>query len=237
VKHFPAGFVILALISAPCASLPAQAVPTPPAPPEIATSADGEATLPPSKALIRLDVETRASKAGEASNQAGRRVRAVREAIHALGFPLDSIRTVSFTVSPTYDYQKGQKPIDYRAVGSIELTVRKLEQIGPVLDTALASGVTQVPDITFDSDSLPVARNLAITRALNRARADAEAIARAAGGRLGRLLSATTSGSPMPYPVMRAKMTLQEQGGAPDVSQEVTVRVSVQARWEFLEQR
>src|SRR6185503_20479455 len=136
------------------ALLPAQAVPAT-APPEISTSGEGEVTLAPTRAMVRLDIETRASTASEASNQAGRRVRAVREAIRALGFPLDSIRTVSFTVNPTYDYSRGQKPVDYRGFASIELNVRNLERVGIVLDSALAAGVTQVPVISFDSDSVP----------------------------------------------------------------------------------
>jgi hypothetical protein len=237
VKNFSAALVVLALLVGPAASLPGQAGPPSSPPPEISTSADGEVTLAPSRALVRLDIETRAATASEASNLAGRRVRAVREAIRALGFPLDSIRTVSFTVNPTYDYQRGQKPVDYRGFASIELNVRSLERVGVVLDTALAAGVTQVPVISFDSDSVPAARGLVIARALNRARSDADALAKAAGGRLGRLLSASTSGNPVPYPMVQARMAVAERGGAPDVSQDVIVRVSVQARWEFIEQR
>src|SRR5205085_4390815 len=106
------------------------------------------------------------------------------------GFPIDSVRTVSFTVTPTYDYQRGQKPVDYRAMASIELTVRNLDKVGAVMDTALAAGVTQIPAISFDSDSATAARNVAFARAMALARSDAESIAKAAGGRRGRLLSA-----------------------------------------------
>jgi uncharacterized protein YggE len=225
--------MVAALLGAP-GHLNAQAAPA--APPEISTSAEGEVTLPPTRALVTLNIETRANNAAEASNQAGRRVRAVREAVSRLGFPLDSIRTVSFFVNPTYDIERGQKPVDYRGFATIQLNVRNLERVATVMDTALAAGVTQIPDIAFDSDSVPAARKLAIARALQRARADAEALATAAGGRLGKLLSATTSGGQ--YPMPRAQMEFaMAKGGAPDVTRNVVVNVSVQARWEFVEGR
>jgi len=205
--------------------------------PEISTSAEGEVRLAPNKALVRLNVEARASTAAEASNQIGRKVRAVREAIRARGFPLDSIRTTSFMVNPIYDYQRGQKPVDYQGLAGIELTVRSLDRVAPVLDTALASGVTQVPDVSFDSDSVPAARATAITNAMEKARTDAEALARAAGGRLGKLLSASTSGGGYPVPRMQMMGMAKAQGGAPEVDRDVVVQVSVQARWEFISGR
>jgi uncharacterized protein YggE len=226
--------VLVALLLGPIGQLTAQA--NPPGPPEIATSAEGEVNLPPTRALITLNIETRANSAAEASNQAGRKVRAVREAVGRMGFPLDSIRTVSFFVNPTYDMERGQKPVDYRGFAIIQLNVRNLERVAAVMDTALAAGVTQIPDLQFDSDSVPAARKVAIARALERARADAEALAGAAGGRLGKLLSATTSGGN--YPMPRAQMEFSmAKGGAPDVTRNVVVNVSVQARWEFLERQ
>ena len=219
------------LLSLSATVLPAQE--RAPSPPEIATSAEGEVNLSPTRALLQLNIETRANNAAEASNQAGRRVRAVKEAIRALGFPMDSIRTVSFFVNPTYDMERGQKPVDYRGFATFQLNVRNLEKVATVLDTALAAGVTQVPDISFDSDSVPAARGVAIGRALERARTDAEALARAAGGRLGKLLSATTMGGGYPIPMAERAFTMAK-GGAPDVTRNVVVHVSVQARWEFV---
>lgn len=226
--------IFVALAAFAVLSVPLQSQSAPPAPPDISTSAEGEVTLPPTRALVRLGIETRASTAAEASNQTGRKVRAVREGIRGLGFPLDSIRTVSFVVNPTYDYQKSQKPIDYRGFANIELTVRNLERVGAVMDTALAMGVTQVPDVSFDSDSVVAARSVAIARAMSSARADAEAVARAAGGRLGKLLSAIAS-SGGNYPRPRAEMSFAvAKSGAPDVNRDVVVSVSVQTRWEFV---
>jgi uncharacterized protein YggE len=224
---------ILALISARAVAQNPVPAPAQMLPPEIATSADAEVVLAPTRALVHLDIETRAATAAAASNEAGRKVRAVRQAVSGLGFPLDSVRTVSFTVSPTYDFQRGQKPVDYRGLASIELTVRNLDRLAPVMDTALATGVTQVPDVMLDSDSVPVARSRALGVALQRAKTDAEALARAAGGRLGRLLSATTSGNPYPMPMEKVSFAAQRGGGAPEINRNVTVRVSVQARWEF----
>src|SRR5439155_26407658 len=190
----------------------------PPPPPGITSSGEGEVILAPNRALLRLGVEVRSATAAEASSHAGRRARAVRDAIHALGFPPDSIRTVSFNVGPTYDYQRSRKPVDYRAAVALQLKLRSLDQIGAVLDTALAAGTTEVPTIGFDSDSIPAARSVALGKAVQQARADADVIARAAGGTLGRLLTATTSEGPRPGPFRLEAMTATPAGAAPDVS-------------------
>src|ERR1051326_4178044 len=221
---------VVALISRP-AALAAQA-PQPPS--DIVTVGTAEATLPPSRARVRVAVETHAPTAAAAASQSGERSRAIRDAVRGLGLKVDSVRISSFMVMPNYDFQRGRKLVDYQARSTVEFTVRELERIGAVLDAALGGGATEVPSMMFESDSIDAVRRGLLSRALQEARADAEPIARAGGGRLGRLLSASTE-TEMPRPRMAVAMgVMAAQAGAPDVEGEVRASVRVETRWEFV---
>jgi uncharacterized protein YggE len=216
------------------APLVAQAPPSGSRPAEIVTTGNGQTILPPDYAVLRIGVEGRARTAAAASAQAGTRVEQVRAAIRARGFPLDSIRVVHFDVSPNYEIERERRLIDYQARATLQLTVRPLERLGGVLDTALASGAGDIQSISFESDSAGAARGRALAQALQEARADAQALARAAGGSLGRLLSVTTSGPPMPFSQPMMMRAERAAAGAPPISGEVIVSVTVTGTWEFI---
>lgn len=204
--------------------------------PEIATSGQGEVILQPDHVRLFLGIEVKSGTAAGASSLVGTRVQQARAAIRAKGFLLDSIKVTGFDVSPNYQYERERKLIDYAGRATIELTVRPVDKLASVIDTALVSGINDVQSMDFRSDSAVVARDRALGLALAKATRDADALARAAGGRRGRLLSMTTEGSPMP--IQRARMEgiamRAAVAGAPDVEREVIVSVSVQARWEFV---
>jgi uncharacterized protein YggE len=210
------------------------APPATPRPAELVTSGHGEVILPPDHAVLRLGVEARAGSAALASSQAGARVDRVRQAIRARGFALDSVRVVQFDVAPNYQFERERRLIDYAARATIQLTVRPLDRLGGVLDTALAAGAGDIQSIEFQSDSAPAARAQALARGLAQAHADATALARAAGGILGRLVSVSTTGPAMP---MFRETAMQAVGGAPPLSGEVVVAVDVNATWEFVPAR
>lgn len=214
---------------------PASAQTAKPETPEIATSGQGEVVLASDHVRLRLGVEARASTAAGASSQVGARVLLARRAIQAIyakGLPLDSIRVTNFDVSPNYQYERERRLIDYGGRATIELTVRPPDRMGAVIDTALVSGVSAVQSMEFASDSVPAARNRAIAMAVDKARRDAEALARAAGGRLGRVLGISTSGDAQP--MYKARAMEMSVAGAPQVERDVIVSVAVQARWEFV---
>lgn len=202
--------------------------------PEIATGGQGEVVLQPDHARLMLGIEVHAATAAAASGQVGARVQQARQAIRAKGFTPDSIRVTGFDVSPNYRFDPVRKLVDYVGRATIELTVRPVDRLAAVMDTALVSGINDIQGIEFASDSTAVARDRALALALDKARRDADALARAAGGRRGRLLTVTTEGSPVMYQRMEAMGMRAAAGGAPPVEREVVVSVSVQARWEFV---
>lgn len=90
-------------------------------------------------------------------------------------------------------------------------------------------------NITFESDSVEMGRRTALAQALAKARSDAEALATAAGGSLGRLLEVSARPGFLPGAQLEAVVVNAYAGrSAPAITPpDVVVRVSVQARWEF----
>jgi uncharacterized protein len=203
---------------------------------QFVTYGSGEVTLSPQRALLRVGMTTHAPAAAAASNANARRLNAVLDALRKAGFPRDSLQTLAFGVGPNYDYNKGNKLVDYEASASTRLRVRDLTRIGRIIDLVLAAGATDVGNIVFESDSLEIGRRQALTQALGKARGDAEALARAAGGALGRLIEVTArddygGGFAMAAYARRASALDVETSITP---RDVVVRVSIEARWEYL---
>ena len=210
-------------------SVAAQTPTIPRAASEIVTSGDGEASLTPDRAVVRIGMQTNAPTAAAASSRNVRKVEAVIDTLRKLGYRVDSLRTVGFGVSPNYNYEEGRKLVDYQATATIRLVVNKLDRLGLTLDAVLAAGASDVSNIVFESDREEAGRRIALAEALRTARADAASLAEAAGGRLGRLLEATTQ--QQARPMMQMDMRASNAALPP---QDVVVMVNVQARWEFL---
>lgn len=198
---------------------------------EIVTSGEGDATLTPDRAVVRIGVQTNARTAAEASSRNAARVQAVIDTLRKLGYRVDSLRTVGFGVTPNYDYEAGRKLVDYQASATLALTVTRLDRLGITLDGVLAAGATDVSNIMFESNREDEGRATALGRALRTARADAMALATAAGGRLGRLLEVNTLSPVRPMAGMAMEMRASNAVLPP---QDVVVNVTLQARWEFV---
>lgn len=212
--------------------LAAQAPAGPHAASELVTAGSGDASLTPDRAIVRIGMETHAGTAAAASSRNAQKVQTVIDTLRKLGYRVDSLRTVAFSVSPNYSYDGGRKLVDYQATATIRLTVAKLDRLGLTLDAVLAAGASDVSGLSFESDREQAGRAAALERALAKARADAEALAKAAGGRLGRLLEATTQEDVgIPRRFEAADMRASNAALPP---QDVVVNVTVQARWELV---
>ena len=208
--------------------------------PQLVTYGHGEIALPPDRAIVQVAVTIDDSTAARAASGNAARFNAVINALAALGFEKDSLVRISYSVGPNYDWQNAHQIKGYRARSVIRLSLRNLSQLGPTIDGALASGATDIPGITFESDTVDAARLRALQRALGQARADAVALATSAGVELGDLLVLST-GYDYESP-MRGFALAQERfdpvdfsgSGVEFASRDVVVRVSVTARWRIL---
>lgn len=209
--------------------------------PQIVTSAFGEVRVAPDKATISIGVQTRAATAAAAAAQNSQKQRAVIDAIKAKGVPAEQISTSNFNVIPETRYdregQAAPRTTSYLVVNSITVELKRIDQTGPVIDAALAAGANQINSLNFGIQSADSARRSALAQAVAKSRADAEVMARAAGGSLGSLIEMHASesyipGPPVPY-MAEQRMAAMDKSVPVEPGQE-TVRATITARWHFL---
>ena len=203
--------------------------------PEIVTSASGEAQLVPDRAAVYIGVQTRASTAAAAARDNAQRQSAVIGAVIAAGVPREQISTENYSVSPEtrYDQQTQKTTVTGYVVSNlVRVEVRRIDQIAPVLDAALAKGANQINSLDFFSSNSDSSRHEALAQAIARARGDAESMARAAGGSLGALLELTTSDAG-PRPVYRMQVSALAAAPTPIEAGQQTVHVTVSGRWQY----
>lgn len=214
---------------------------TRPVTPQIVTNAQGEVRVAPDRATIMLGVQTRATTAADASAQNARKQRAIIDAIKAKGIAAEQISTSQFNVMPETRYdregQSAPRTTSYLVSNMVNVEVRRIDLVGAVIDAALGAGANQVNSLSFGIASPDSARRAALTIAVGRSKADADAIARAAGGTLGSLIEITAMDYSMPQPVPMIAMKAAAQDATPVEPGLETVRATVSARWQFLPPR
>jgi len=216
--------------------------PTSPQPPtpEISTSASGEARVQPDRASIQFAVETRPATAAKAGADNAKRQKAVLDTLKKLGLVEGQLSTSGYSVAPEMRYD-GKQPqvVGYVARNVVQADVRRIEQAGMLIDAALGAGANVVNSLRFYSSKADEARRVALADAVAKARSDADAMARAAGGTLGTLLELSTAGSPRRVYGEEVAFARSAAGTAdatptPIDPGEQTISVFVSARWAFV---
>ena len=146
---------------------------------------------------------------------------------------------MNYNVYPEQKYEPNREPVvvAYNVTNTILVDVKKLSQVGPVIDAALAKGANMITSLQFYASNTEEARRTAITSAVQKAHLDAEAAARAAGGSVGGLLEVSIGAysAPPPRPMVMARATADAgQIETPINAGEQTLSVDVTTRWRFI---
>ncbi|MGH9582215.1 MAG: SIMPL domain-containing protein, partial [Bryobacteraceae bacterium] len=144
--------------------------------------ASGEATITakPDRAQISLGVETNASTAEAAASQNAVQSTKLLDAIkHVLG-SAGGIATSQYALAPVYKNNEGETVLaGYRADNTVVVKTGDLALVAKILDVATQAGANNVEGIAFTLRDDEAVRARALAQAAQRARANAEAIARA----------------------------------------------------------
>jgi len=213
--------------------------PTKPPVPQIVTNAQGEVRVSPDRATISIGVQTRAATAADAAAQNARKQTGIIAAIKARGVPSEQIGTSNFNVIPETRYdregQAAPRTTSYLVMNTVVVELRRIDQVGGVIDAALSAGANQINSLTFGITAADSAKRIALASAVAKARSDAEVMARAAGGSLGPLIELIAAD--VYVPMQRAVMAMAKVGAEDstpiEAGQEV-VRANVSARWQFI---
>jgi uncharacterized protein YggE len=239
--HASSHLVLLSALLLPL-SLRAQEPPRPGGPPYIETSGDGIGRVAPDRATVVLSVETKGATAAAVAATNARIQQRVLDTLRVLGFAGAQVSTVGFNVQPNQEYlpRGGIRKQGYLARNAVRVRLTDLTRIGNVIDAALARGATGVEDVEFEATNATSARNAALAEAAEHARSDAAALAQAFGGTLGPLLTLSTVDDGSYVPTRRrvnaaSVVGYGEGGGTPIAAGDLTVQLSIFARWAFVQ--
>lgn len=182
----------------------------------IRVTGQGSVTSRPDRAEIDLGVVTRADTSEQAAAENARVVRNVFGALRGVLGPNAEIETISYTLSPDYQYPpQGQPRITgYTATNVVRVTQDELSRLGPVIDAATRAGANQIQRIRFTLKDEAAAKAGALRMAALDARAKASSLARALGLQIVRTRSVEETG-PMPRPMYELAMARAEAPTTP----------------------
>lgn len=207
--------------------------------PRIITSGEAQVRVTPDRATILIGVQTRANTAAAASADNARRQKAILDTLRALGLGSDQIATQNYSVYPEMKYEPTTgvgRVVGYNVSNVVRVELRRVDQVGSIIDASLAKGANQINSIQFSSSTAADARRTAMVEAVKDARADAEALARAAGGTLGTLIELTSNSAPVRpmYNDMAMRSVEKAQVQTPIEPGEQIISASVSVIWQFI---
>ncbi|MFL5467690.1 MAG: SIMPL domain-containing protein [Gemmatimonadaceae bacterium] len=201
-------------------------------------SGRGEIKVTPDRATVQVSVQTRAATAAAAAAENATKLQSVLASLRTLGLTNDQLSTINYNVYPEQRYEQGREAVvvGYNVTNTVLVDVRKLSQVGPVIDAALSHGANMVTSLQFYASNTESARRSAIAIAIEKARADAEAAARAAHGSLGSLLEINIGSysPPPPRPMAMMRGADLAAQATPINPGDETLSVEVSTRWRFI---
>ncbi len=213
-----------------------------PLPRLVSVTGEGEVKAQPDMAYVTLGVEARKPTLGEARAEVTAAVDRLLALTRDLRIDPKYVDSTQLQVQPEYRWnEKDSKRVllGYFVSRQLEVELRDLERLGPLLERAVTAGANQVGGARLDSSRRKDLEREALTLAVEDARLDADALARAAGVKLGPVqsLSASMSVPFQPKYMERGMVAAAPMADAAEQSYapgEMKFMATVSAQYELL---
>lgn len=211
----------------------------------ITSSATGELLVTPDRAEISLSVQTQNADVKAAQSENAKIMNDVMNALTSSGIPKDQLKTTGYYIYPVYEDNSNnlfsKKVKTYQVTNTLVITLKDISKAGDVIDLAVANGANQVNYISFmlAPETEQSYRSVALTKAVQQTRADANAASAALGVNITGVKEAVI-GSSLPPVVYDTTRSLKMSGGAgpamptPITPGDVKVSASVTVSYLFL---
>ena len=202
---------------------------------QITVVGTGEAKAAPDRATVELGVRSEAKTAREALSDNSGKMAALIDQVKQLGVAAKDIQTSNFNISPTYT-QDGHTVTGYQVTNTVSVVIRNLNSAGDLLDKVVSAGANTVYGMSFDIDNPKALQEQARNGAVADARTRAEAMAKAAGGTIGQIITISENIGSVPQPLIARGVaeSAATAGGAPPVETgEQTIQAQVQITYEL----
>lgn len=235
--HFIAALLLIGvaiLIPGVCASENSDRV--------ITTSAMAETMVTPDRAQVTVSVQTENADVKVAQAENARMMDEVTRALESSGIARIDMKTIGYSIYPVYDDSGSlfrQKIRYYQVKNSLQVTVRDVSRTGEVIDIAVGAGANQVDSIIFmvSEDLEQATRAEVLTKAVRKARGDADVVAGASGVTINGVKEITVGGyySPVLYENARVGAAdMKTQSAIPTPIEPGQVKVTAQVTATYL---
>ena len=229
-----AGIVALTILSLFLLAMTNQVVNTAKTANTVSFSGEGKILAKPDIAVISLSMVTEAATSKTAQDSNSQKSQAVTNFLQEQGIENKDIRTTGYNIYPQYRYPQNDKPdiSGYQVNQTIEIKIRDLDKVSPVLDGAVSAGVNQVNSLNFLIDDPDALKAEARTKAIENAKIKAKELEKQLGVRLGRIVNFSESVGGFPGPIFYEKVLDGNMGGGggpalPAGENEIIVNVSI----------
>lgn len=204
----------------------------------LSISAEGSSESAPDMATISMGVQTQGDTAVAAMSDNARRMSALTQTLRRAGVAERDIQTSNLSVNPQYVYVENQPPrvSGYQASNQVSVRVRNLDNLGRIIDAAVAAGGNTVNGVSFSHQNPDAQLDAARRDAAAEARHRADLYAEAFGLHVQRIIAISEGGGytpPPPMPVFARAMAMDAEASTPVAPGEIETRVTVSVTYEL----
>ena len=194
--------------------------------PHIVTSGTASVDAVPDIATLAIEVNVAAKDAATAKKQADERVAQYISFLELNQIAKKDISSATLRTQPDYDYQDGKSILKgYRAVRTVEVTLRQLDKLNSLLDGALKAGLNEIRSVSLGVAQPDAYKDKARKAAIDNAIHQAQELANGFNRKLGPVYSVRYHVSNyQPSPMVR----MMKADAAPVSAQETYEQAAIQ---------
>jgi len=208
-------------------------------------SSEAKLKAKPDTAVVSAGVETIAKTAEAAFAESSEKMKKIYAALKEVGVEDGDISTSGISLSPyrntIYENHDKKEVEEYRADNVITIKMKKMENVGKVIDTLVSQGTNELNGPNFSIENQDEILDKARIEATNKAQARAATYAKATGLEVKRIISISenvTGGYPVHRPMMMKSAEMSSfDGGAgstPVSPEEQEIGVHLNFRYELI---
>lgn len=205
--------------------------------PTIMTTGRAELAVQPDMATVSVQVEEKAKTTQAVKESVDKAVTNFMTRLTKQGTKKTEIESTNLFISPQYQYEKSGKKtlVGYQGRREVTVTVNKIGQLNPILDTALQSGMNQVNRIQLGVHNREQYVQQARMAAIKDAQKKAQALADGFNSQLGKVWEIQYNNSSV-APMRQQSLLLREAKVSANDSyadQTITIRDSVDVTYRI----
>lgn len=178
----------------------------------------GKVSVAPDIAKVTIGIEETGSNLKSVQGNVNQKSKNLTDEIKKLGVGESDIKTVSYNVYPTYNYEvRPQTITGYRVATRYEITIEDFDKVNEILVKATEVGANSIGNVNFEINEKTKKEKLQEAReeAVKEAKDKAEGLTRAAGISLGKIINISESQGFSPRPIEMFTAKEDSVGSAP----------------------